>query len=329
MATIRIILLTIVCGSWGMILPAFARPLVPLTTSNQNPLVAIYGLPVTAPGTLVSSAQTELELRVDVASLCSSSQHGETNINLDGETYRYALAVKRGLGRDFEIGLEIPYIQHSEGFLDEFIREWHNTFHLPQGERDDVADDQLNYSYHANDSDLLLSDQESGMGDVRLTAAFRLMGETGAKHHLALRGSLKLPTGDEEKLLGSGSTDLAVWLSSSHFYRQETIALFASGGMLLMTDSDVLPDQQRNIVGFGSLGLAWQAFSAVAFKTQLDGHSAFYDSSFTELGESVQLVLGGSIDLSAKTTLDLGVSEDIIVDSAPDVVFHLALHWKY
>ena len=306
---------------------ALAQELLPLSTSNQNPLVAIYGLPVTSPGTLLSPDQTELALRVDIASSCSTSDNSTESILLDGESYRYILAVKRGIGRDFEIGMEVPYTQHSEGFLDNFIKNWHDFFGLPQGERDDIEEDQLTYSYQSHDSEVFLNEEESGFGDLRLTGAYRLMGgEHGATHHLALRTSLKLPTGNEDNLLGSGSTDLALWLSSSHFYRQDTVALFASGGLLLMTNSDVLAEQQRNVVGFGSLGVAWQTFDTVSLKIQFDGHSAFYDDSeFDELGESVQLVIGGTIAIGADTSLDLGVSEDIVVDSAPDVVFHLAL----
>jgi hypothetical protein len=282
------------------------------------------------PGTLISAGRTELELRVDIASSCSTSTTGSERILLDGESYRYTLAVRRGIGSDFEIGAELPYGQHSKGFLDNFIYNWHDFFGLPQGERNDLPEDQLTYSYQSDDSSVLVDEKESGLGDLRLTGAWRLMGEQGDDHHLALRSSLKLPTGDDKKLLGSGSTDLALWLSSSHFYNQETVALFASAGLLMMTDGEILANQQRHFIGFGSLGVAWQTFESVALKLQFDGHSAFYDdSTFSELGESVQLIMGGTIALGAETSLELAVSEDIVVDSAPDVVFHLALKTRY
>jgi hypothetical protein len=44
---------------------------------------------------------------------------------------------------------------------------------------------------------------------------------------------------------------------------------------------------------------------------------------------SVQLVSGGTIGFSEKTFLDVGVSEDVWVDTAPDVVFHLALRSRF
>ncbi len=330
MHIVRLTLVTIFL-SCSLSLSVKAQELVPLTTSNQNPLVAIYGLPATAPGTILSSGQAELELRVDLASSCSTSDNSDESILLDGETTRYTLALRYGIRGDFEIGMEIPYVGHSEGFLDNFIYNWHDFFGLPQGERDTLEEDQLTYAYQRNDSSISLDDEESGFGDLRFTGAWHLVGKhKGDTHHLALRSSLKLPTGDDEKLLGSGSTDLALWLSSSHFYQQESVGLFASAGMIFLTDGDLLAEQQRNIVGFGSLGAAWQIFDAVALKLQFDGHTGFYDDSdFAELGPSVQLVMGGSIAMGNDTSLDLAVSEDIVVDSAPDVVFHLALRTRF
>jgi hypothetical protein len=44
---------------------------------------------------------------------------------------------------------------------------------------------------------------------------------------------------------------------------------------------------------------------------------------------SAQLIIGGTIAFSDKTTLDIGVVEDIIVKTAPDVVFHFALSRRF
>jgi len=40
-------------------------------------------------------------------------------------------------------------------------------------------------------------------------------------------------------------------------------------------------------------------------------------------------VLGGTIILPGETALDLAVVEDVIVDSAPDVVFHMTLRRQF
>ncbi len=74
------------------------------------------------------------------------------------------------------------------------------------------------------------------------------------------------------------------------------------------------------------------AFNLVDFtKIQLDWHSPFYiNSDLKEINNwSAQIAVGGSILLPYNTLLDLAVVEDIIVNTAPDVVFHLGLRKQF
>ncbi len=64
----------------------------------------------------------------------------------------------------------------------------------------------------------------------------------------------------------------------------------------------------------------------IALKAQVSGHTPFYQSDLRELGkDALQLIVGGTLAFSPQTSLDIGVSEDIIVRTSPDVAFHLAL----
>jgi hypothetical protein len=98
-----------------------------------------------------------------------------------------------------------------------------------------------------------------------------------------------------------------------------------------MTDGDVLTEQQRNLVAFGSVGAGWRPLQWLTLKVQLDGHTSFYrDSDLSELGsDSVQAVMGGTLHFSERTALDLGVAEDLIIKTSPDVVFHFALRHRF
>jgi hypothetical protein len=164
-----------------------------------------------------------------------------------------------------------------------------------------------------------------------LTGAWQLWQSEGDDPQaLALRASLKLPTGDEDHLLGSGSTDLALWLSGSQTFRGESLALFGAAGALLMSDGDVLADQQRHAAAFGTLGGGWRPLPRLALKAQVDGHTSCYnDSVLRELSDSLQLAFGGTLGLTETLTLDIAISEDVAVNTAPDIVFHLALRQTF
>jgi hypothetical protein len=306
--------------------------LEPFSTTNQNPLVAIYGLPAAGSAFVLAPGRTVAELRADIASNYSDDNKASESILLDGETYRFTLAMKHGVSENLEVGLEVPYVMHRGGFLDSFIIDWHDFFHLPQGGRDDAPRDRLAYRYEKDGQTLIdLDDQSEGLGDVRLTGAWQLWQREGEEpQSLALRASLKLPTGDDDQLLGSGSTDLALWLSGAQSFRSGSLSLFGAAGTLLMSEGDVLADQQRDVVAFGTLGAGWQPLTRLALKVQMDGHTAFYkETDLTQLSGSVQLAIGGTVGLTDSLALDIAVTEDIVVDSASDVVFHLALRQAF
>jgi hypothetical protein len=311
---------------------AWALDITPFRTSNQNPLVAVYGLPPTGPAMVLAPGRLLAEMRADIANNFSQSFRPGENILLDGESYRTTLSLRRGITERVEIGLEIPYVMHRGGFLDSFIEGWHDTLQLPQGGRDSAPRKRLFYSYQKDGQTLVTLNQRSeGFGDLRLTGAWQLWRPEGDDTKaLALRASLKLPTGNEERLLGSGSTDLALWLSGSESFIGGSLVLFGAAGTLFLSDGDLLTEQQRNIVGFATFGGGWRPLPRLAFKAQIDGHTAFFqDSGLRELSQSMQLAIGGTLGLTRTLELDLAVVEDIVVSSAPDVVFHLALRKIY
>ncbi len=311
--------------------PALAVELTPFATRNQSPLVQIYGLPTAEPAEVLDKGRVAVGLLLDVANNFTSSAGIGESVLLDGETYGTTLTLRYGLSDRFELGVDVPYFSRNGGFLDGFIDGFHDSFGFPDGDRNKVPRDQLNFTYQRSGQTLISqSGSDSGLGDLRLSAAMLLLRETGARPGSAvLRLSLKLPTGDSDKLFGSGSTDIALAIAGQREFPADwgRFSAYASLGGLLISDSEVLEKQHRNLAGFGSLGLGWAPLDWLALKIQADAHTAFYKNS--ELDEisshSVQLVTGGTLQLAERTSLDLAVSEDVMVNTSPDVVFHLAL----
>jgi len=305
----------------------------PLSVSNQSPLVQIHGLPAMGRALLLPDGQLESELSIDVTSHFIRQQHGSETLLLDGESYRYALRFAYGCGDRLEIGLELPYLRHTAGQLDSFIDDWHDVFSLPTAGRENVPVDQLLFFYERSGmQDLALTQTSEGLGDLRLNAAWQLQDESGAgTTAIALHGSLKLPTGESEKLTGSGGLDVALWLSAARQRRVSwgNLTLLGSLGLLALGDGDVLRGQQRSLVGFGGLGFALQPWQRVRLQIQADFHSSFYDQSHLRGVDSasLQLATGGALTFGKADELELAVVEDLSSDTAPDVVFHAA--WRH
>ncbi len=312
--------------------PALSVEIVPFYTFNQSPLVQIHGLPAIDNADLVPVGRLETIVSVDTANNFAVDSNANESITLDGETYRFTLAARYGIAKGFELGVDIPYVAHSGGFLDGFIEDFHHFFGFPNGGRESAPRDRLLYDYSSNNNNgLNLSDSTSGLGDMRLTGAMQLYREGDeAPRAVALRASLKLPTGNSHRLLGSGSTDFALWLDASEDCKLPALGHltgFGAVGGMVMSEGDVLKRQQRTLAGFASLGLGWSPISWFALKVQANGHTPLYqDSNLREVNKSsIQLVSGGTFAFTKNTSLDLGISEDVIVETSPDVVFTLTL----
>ena len=313
----------------------YSLELTPFDTHNQSPLIQIYGLPSTGAANVTPLSSMDIKLVFDLSNNYINDEAGRERMVLDGESYRWMFVGRYGIAKGIEVGVEIPYIVQGGGFLDGFIEGYHNTFGFPQGLRDQAPSGRLLYQYQRNGMNKITVDTSgSGLGDLRLTTAFQFYQKKNENPTAAtLRASLKLPTGNSDHLYGSGSTDLALWLtaSSGHKFESGLWSLFGSAGAMGMSDGKVLQEQQRNLVGYGSIGVGWRPFSWIGFKIQINGHTPFYrDSDLVELSSSsAQVTIGGSLALSKTTSLDIGVSEDIIIKTAPDVVFHIAIQGRF
>lgn len=313
--------------------PLCALDIVPFTTRNQSPLVLIHGLPSAGEARTLAAGETAFTSSLDIANGYTRGSRARTGdkIELDGESYRLTVGVNRGLTGGWEAGVELPYTAYRGGVFDHTIRQWHGALGLPQGNRRSVPNDRLLYTYERDGVELARLDRSTeGIGDLRLLASREL--HQKEDWNAALRTSLKLPTGDSDKLLGSGGIDLALWLTGSwqKGTSMGTFALYGAGGPLFLFDGDVLPEQQNNLVGFGTLGFGWSPSGGSNLKVQIDGHTPFYrGSDLEEMGSSLQVSLGGSIPVGKRTTIDIVLGEDLYVNASPDAVFHLALRSRF
>lgn len=306
--------------------------ITPFSISNQSPLVQIYGLPHDSGADLIPTGKFRISMNQDLSSNYAVSSNSREQVTLDGESYRLAFVARYGVAPRWEVGVEIPYLFQGGGFLDSFVVNWHNTFGLPQGGRDSAPRGRMDYSYSKDGvQKLKVEHAGSGIGDMSLTSGFGLYENINDTSHdqLALKTALKLPTGDRKNLRGSGGTDFMLQLcgSMTNYSEWGSLGVYGSAGALAMSKGDVLQDQHNRLAGVGTVGFGWGPASWISFKAQLNGNTPLYkDSSLDELSKgALMLVLGGALKFPGEYLLDIGVTEDLAVGSAPDVGFHLGL----
>jgi hypothetical protein len=320
--------LLLICGC----LPAVAAIIKPFTVTNQGPLALPLGLPAPGDWRISAPGRTSVNLAVDLANTYTVEKTAREELLLDGESWRTTLTANWGIGANAEVGIELPYMGIGGGTFDGFIQGWHDFFGLPQGGRNTATKGQLRYRYRRDGVTRLdLTQTSSGFGDLRLTGGWQLLADEGGG--VALRGAISLPTGNSHELRGSGTTSGSLWVTGG-LERPVALGRLAAwgslGGMVLGTGS-ILADQQRHVVGLGTIGGGWAPWELIDFKLQLNVNTPLYaDSDLVPLsGYGVLLVMGGSLHLTPTVSLDIGVSEDLNVGSAADVALHCAVNARF
>jgi len=313
------------------VLPAWGVELTPFPVRNLSPAALVHGLAVAEPARLLPTGRLSSRLGVDIASNATLSDSANESILFDGESYVTTFGLRYGIAERLQIGIDLPWVAHSQGSFDNFVQDWHKFFGLPNGDRSRLPDDELTYAYaNAGGDQLLLDDETSGVGDVRLLIAWQLL--ANQQSAASLFTSIKAPTGDADDLAGSDGWDISIGLSGQRDFNlaHGNASIWAGFGGSWLGDGEVLENQAEDWAANAWLGAGWSPLDWLGLKLQLDSHSALYDSALDELGNPpLILTLGGTLGFSDKTSLDISVGEDLAVNASPDVTFHLNLSHKF
>lgn len=258
------------------------------------------------------------------ASTALVQRAGAEQLIVDAEIREARMTIGHAWPNGFAAQLELPYRYTGGGVLDDAIDSWHDLFDLPEGARASLPKDRIRIAYARNGAVLLDVDSPaSGLGDASLD--FGYSWQSAAATAVAVWLSVKLPTGDADRLTGSGATDVSLAIAGEHRLNEDW-SLFAQVGATRLGDGDRLTEQQRDVVWSGFAGVGWRAWRGLELKAQLDAHTAVFDKADLDfLGDALVLTVGGDYRFESGWQFDLAVSEDIAVESASDVVFVLGL----
>ena len=223
---------------------------------------------------------------------------GAVVLEEDAETSRALFRYQRGMKGGFTLGAEVPLVSRGGGFMDPIIDWYHTRVLNTLLERHDVPFGRSviagpGYSFGS----------ASGLGDVTVTAAQRV-----GRNWIAEAG-VKLPTGEANKLLGSGSADAGL-----SFYGDWAIArklrLFAQVGGVVQGRARNLPGT-RGFVDQESLGLLWQRNSRDGWVVTLQAEASALKSGISASDANHRIItVGYERKISPRQLLSFFFSED-------------------
>lgn len=298
--------------------PAWAGPFAP--GGDAATLARPFALPVLGDTAPLARGRAETRWTFDVTNeYVNEGDCAIECVTLDGETARVRFSHRRSLGDGWEVSFEVPFLDRGGGFLDGWIRDWHDGFGLPTGGRELAADDQYRFRYERGGVVLLDETRGgNGVGDTTL-ALGRRIGRAST-----LRAMVKLPTGGERALEG-GNAGGALWVERPWGLPSGWNGYLALGASL-NERGPVLPRMQNREVVFGGFGLLVPVTPWVRLSAQLQYHGRLYDGSeltpFARPG--LPLTLGLQFGYPGRGTFELGFLEDPSVNGSPDFAAYLS-----
>ena len=158
-------------------------------------------------GDFTPLSDSRQRLTAPILAAAQAARPGRSLFLVDTEHGRTEIRWRAGITRRIEAGVEVPFLSYRGGTFDGFIEGYHRTMGLAGGGREiyvrnltEIALTLEGDSYFAGRTPGLYQ-----LGDVSLFGRFQLV--RSASLDVALSAGVKLPTGDPDRLGGSGGTD--------------------------------------------------------------------------------------------------------------------------
>ena len=289
-----------------------------LATRDLNPVLQPIYIPAYTP--FGSSNGWRIDHSLYVTNTSQLESKGDEYLALDVENYRYELGLR--YRKDNWLGqVNAPFIANRGGEFDGAIDSWHDAFGLPEGDRNKFPKNDIDIEY-IRDGEVEYSQDKSssGLADISLALGYQLT--EGTRYFVGI----ELPTGSESDYSGNEAIDFATWLTHETLINAE-LSLYGLLGVSFPGDDGNLQGLLVDEIWVAQLGTQYLFNDGLAGTVQLDWHSEVIDGSdLTAFGDSLQIQLGlGFLKLFDNHRLDLFFSEDIKVESAPDISLGIRL----
>jgi hypothetical protein len=176
----------------------------PLQVRNQFPLFLYLNTPYLESALVEDSFSASLSY----SSINLVESSSEWDIGLDMEITELNLSFRKNIRDVIELGIELPILSFSSGFIDGFLNTYHDAFGFPDYGRSNRPDNKFLYEARSN-GDLVVKGRNGhiGIGDIRLTFKKNLLTSDPA---ISIKGDIELPTGDAKTGYGNGSIDTGI-----------------------------------------------------------------------------------------------------------------------
>jgi len=302
----------------------------PLASRTQHPLSLTFL--ALRPRRAVTQAEGTYGVAAESAytTLYESRQGMGERAAFDGELWRGAARVRYGLGENTDVEAELALVYTTSGFLDDFVRAWHEFFLLPDGGRDEAVDGQYEMRLRQGGVTLYeLEEDRLGFGDVPVIITHNLREEDEDGPALAARFGVELPLGSEDRGFGNGKIDAGTGVLLERSLGRFT--LFGGLDYIYTNDASSFAGSAVEIDNLVTIeyGMEMRWNDRLSLLAQFLWNSPLTtDVDLEEINREIfDLGLGVAYDLEHGGMLHVAFYEDLVAATGPDFSLLIGASW--
>lgn len=262
------------------------------------------------------------------SSMFENGTGSSSKVVLDGEIARDTVALRAGVGGDTDVEVQVPFVFASNGFLDDLVETWHDTFGFPNGGREKRPKNDYEMRIEKDGRRIYALDRgRVELGDVPVFVTRQLLDEERDGVGLALCAGIEFPLGSESRGVGNGGFDGGGGVILERSLDRFTLTAGAYHVLASTPDSfrPARVEIQDQDYLHGGLECRWNDVSSLVLGLRWSS-AVTRDIEIQEVDGSVlELDVGFAVDdgfLGGRVAF--GLSEDIIAESGPDWTAFLA-----
>lgn len=307
---------------------SFAGPFEgPLIIKNGHPLYAAIG----SPPLLSAEPENTLDINFSYSSTYCIRSSNDWYFGIDLETAITDIQFKRLVGKETEIGLDIPIIRYGPGFMDGAIETYHDSIgiHNAYGRNKRPQDQFLLLITHNGKIVIQGEPGKTALGDMMVEVKQALYNNR-ASTIISVQAFVNVPTGDPDSAFGSGRTNGGMAVLINEKLRSD-IMLYLNAGIGLIDKLEAMQEVKLKNYYYGGVGLEWLYSQSLSLNAQMVIQSSpFPKSSVHSIDDPSMLgSFGGRYKVGAPASLGIAVTEDLDTAGAPDIMIGADYRYQF
>lgn len=295
----------------------------PLQVKNQFPLF----LPINQPYLEQASTETSFSLSLSHSSVFVIEDTAQWSTHLDIELTELDLRYKKDIPDLFEVGIDVPVVRATAGFMDRPLAWYHRTFGFGDYGRSSRPNNDFLYDIKKDGAPVIEGENDrAGFGDVRLTVKKKILGVDPVVSILA---DVELPTGNARVGYGNGSVDsgLALLLDKDLGARSK---LYANLGAVFPGNLKAFQTIGLDNFFYAGAGVEERVWPRVGLLAQLMVQTSPYPhTGISQIDNTGMLLVLGGRYYADSGSLELSLTEDPNTSGAPDFILNFTCKKRF